>query len=317
MNVTIAGESAGSSSVNAICVSPLAKGLFRRAIAESSGISAPRPYHTFRPLASALSSGQKVMEEFGASTLEDLRAIPAEKLLGTRYTPSSMTVDGYAITEQPYLTYAKGNTDEEALLNGFNVHEADFFAFANKVTSENYVEKLTPYLGDYAEAAAALYPARPVDPAYKLAVVEQGGDAKGAFDTVLSVCWFTYSHDLWSRQVAGAGKPVYLYQFTKDNGSLGSAHGGEMPYAYGNLNAHDWLYDEGDYKLSGVMQQYWLNFIKTGDPNGEGLPVWECFNEDDTRLMELGETVGMRTAPYLDLYKLIDVYQGVKAEGRE
>ena len=310
-NVTIAGESAGSSSVNAVCVSPLAKGLFRRAIAESSGIAVPRPYHTFRSLEAALNAGKRVMEEFGAKDLTDLRAVPAEALVKTRVGNSSMTVDGYAIVEQPYETYKKGGNNEEALLNGFNVHEADFFTFSQKVTSENYVQALSSVLGDHAQDAAALYPPCEVDPAYRLAIVEQGGDAKGAFDQVISAAWFTYSHNVWSRLLSEKNVPVYEYKFTKDNGSLGSAHGGEMPYAYGNLDAHKSLYDESDYALSELMQNYWVNFAKTGDPNGEGLPVWERFNDDKTKVLELGENVQMIEDPDLALYRLLDKYQNL------
>ncbi|MBQ2323172.1 MAG: carboxylesterase family protein, partial [Oscillospiraceae bacterium] len=115
--VTVSGESAGASSVNALCVSPLSRGLFRRAIAESSGITAKVPYHTFRPLAAALEMGRNIMAEFGAASMDDLRAVDAEKLVRTKYTNNAMTVDSYAITEQPYLTYEKGENHEEALLN--------------------------------------------------------------------------------------------------------------------------------------------------------------------------------------------------------
>lgn len=311
-NITIAGESAGSSSVNAICVSPLAKGLFKRAIAESSGITAREPYHTFRPLEKALKMGEDIMAEFSASSIADLRNVPAEKLVNTRYTNSAMTVDGYAITEQPYLTYEKGENNEEALLNGFNMHEANFFMFSRKVTRENYVETLSGVLGDYADEAAQLVEPFELDKRYSLAIVEQGGDAKGAADRIYSAAWFQYSHFDWSRRVAAQGKDVYEYYFTKDNGSLGSSHAGEMPYCYGNLDKHAELYDESDFALSETMQKYWVNFIKTGNPNGEGLPEWQRFNDDQTKVLEFGEKVSMITDPNLELYALLDKYQAKK-----
>ena len=317
--ITIAGESAGSSSVNAICVSPLAKGLFRYAIAESSGITAVKPYHTFRSLRSALKSGSALQEEFGANDLTALRAIPAEKLVLTKQNNSSMTVDGYAIKEQPYKTYLKGKSNEQALMNGFNVHEADYFTFLQKVTSENYEESLKNVLGDYAKEAVELYPPEPVDPAYKLAIVEQGGDAKGAFNKVYSAAWFSYSHYNWSHLLAANGTPVWLYWFTKDNGSLGSAHGGEMPYAYGNLDAHPSRYDESDYALSECMMDCWVNFVRYGNPNGQvselepvidkTYPTWAMFNDAPTSVYQFGETVGMVDDPYLQLHQLIDKYQ--------
>ena len=307
--ITVAGESAGASSVNAICVSPLAKGLFRYAIAESSGITAKHPYHTFRSMESALTDDVDIMEEFGVTSIEELRKLPAEQLVNTAHNPSAMTLDGYAITEQPYKTYEKGENNEQALLNGFNVHEAEYFAFLQKVTAGDYVKALREIVGDFAEEMAAVVPPFPLDKDYSLAIVEQGGDAKGSFDRVLSAAWFTYSHYNWSRLLAAKGVPVYEYYFTKHNRSLGNAHGGEMPYAYGNLDAHDWLYDESDYALSETMMQYWVNFVRTGDPNGEGLTQWNRFNDDATQVLELGDAVAMREDPNLAIYAVIDKYQ--------
>ena len=305
--VTVCGESAGASSVNALCVSPLSEGLFRRAIAESSGITAKQPYHTFRKLSDALEMGKNIMAEFGASSMDDLRAVLAEKLVNTQYTNNSMTVDGYAITEQPYLTYAKGENHEEALLHGYNVHEADLFTLFTKVTKDNYVETIRPLLGDWSEQAAALYPPRAVDEKYHY-LVEAGGDAKGACNEVYSAAWFAYSHYNWTRLLAEQNKPVWEYHFTMDNASLGSCHGGELPYAFGNLDRHAWLYDDGDRALSEVMQEYWANFVKYGDPNGDGLPAWEQ-TRDGRTVLELGEQVMPAADPYIDLYELIDVYQ--------
>ncbi len=307
--ITIAGESAGASSVNALCVSPLAKGLFRYAIAESSGITAKKPYHTFRTLEKALEMGRNIMDEFGAENLADLRAVPAEKLVNTKHTNSAMTVDGYAITEQPYLTYEKGNNNETALLNGYNAHEADVFIFSQKVTKENYADSLRGVLGEYAAEGAALFPAEPLDKAYRLPVVEQGGDAKGGYDKVISAAWFNYSHYNWSRLLAAQNKPVYEYTFTKYNKGLAANHGGEMPYAYGNLDRHAWLYTDADRALSETMQNYWVNFVKTGDPNGEGLPQWTPFNDDPARVLELGDTVCMTDDTWLGIYAVIDRYQ--------
>ena len=305
--VTICGESAGASSVNALCVSPLSEGLFRRAIAESSGVVARRPYHTFRTLASALEMGRNILAEFGAKDMDDLRAVPAEKLVNTKFTNDSMTVDGYAVTEQPYLTYEKGGNHEEALLNGFNVHEADLFTLFTKVTRENYADTLRPLLGDWAEDAVALYPPAPVDEKYHY-LVEAGGDAKGSSNAVYSAAWFSYSHYCWTRLLAAQGKPVWEYRFTKDNGSLGSAHGGELPYAFGNLDRHAWRYDESDRALSETMQEYWANFVKYGDPNGAGLPAWEP-TRDGRTVLELGERIAPVPDPALALYDLLDAYQ--------
>ena len=306
--VTIAGESAGASSVNALCVSPLAKGLFRYAIAESSGITAKKPFHTFRSFEEAKQTGSDIMKEFSCESIEQLREIPAEKLVKTQHENSAMTVDGYAIAEQPYLTYEKGNNNESALLNGFNAHEADVFNFMQKVEQEDYakaLQKLFP-AGNAADEVLKQFPYDSKEQEYALAV-DMGGEAKGTYNYILSGAWFAYSHYRWSEYLAGQEKPVYLYCFTKNNRSLRAYHGGEMPYAYGNLWRHAWLYDESDTALSETMQHYWVNFVKTGNPNGEGLPAWEQYSRG--KVLELGENVAMVQDMYNDLYPMIDDYQ--------
>ena len=305
-NVTLCGESAGASSVNALCVSPLSEGLFRRCIAESSGITPKRPYHSFRSLEAALKMGADIRAEFGADSSAALRAVPAEKLLRTKHTNNSMTVDGYAITEQPWLTYEKGENHEEALLNGFNTHEADLFTMFHKITRENYADSLAEVLGPYAAQAAELYPPEAQDPAYRY-IVDLGGDAKGSFDRVFSAAWFAYSHHDWSRRLSAQGKPVWEYYFTKDNRGLGSNHAGELPYVFGNLHRHAWLYDEADRALSETMMDYWETFLRTGDPNGPGRAPWPQWTAGE--VLELGERVGVTADPHAALYPLLDAWQ--------
>jgi len=306
--ITIAGESAGASSVNALCVSPLAKGLFTRAIAESSGITAKAPYHTFRSLEKALETGKALRAELGAADPAALRALPAEKLLKNSQPNDSMTVDGYAITEQPYLSYEKGENHETALLQGFNVHEADFFCMGRKVDAEQYVEALRPLYGDGAEAAAAAFPAAPQVPCYRY-MIDPGGTAKGSYNVCVSAAWFSYSHYNWARLLQKQGVPVYTYYFTKDNGGLGSNHAGELPYFYGNLDKQPKNYDAADAALSETMMEYYVNFVKTGDPNGAELPHWPEAAEAPDQVLELGEQIRVVPNPHLALYPLIDAYQ--------
>lgn len=306
--VTLAGESAGASCVNALCVSPLSKGLFQRAIAESSGVTAKVPYHTFRTLESALKMGRDIQAEFQAADLAALRAVPAEDLVRTKFTNSAMTVDGWAITEQPYLTYEKGENHETALLQGYNVHEADLFAMTARVNAENYVEQLRPLYGSCAQQAAELVPSREQEPFYKC-VIDRGGSAKGAYDEAVSAAWFSYSHYRWARLLAPQGVPVYTYYFTKDNRGMGCHHAGELPYFYGCLDAHPQNYDETDRALSAQMLQYYVNFIKTGDPNGSGLPEWQTDAASGGKVLELGAQVRMIEDPHLGLHELLDQYQ--------
>ncbi|MCR4901419.1 MAG: carboxylesterase family protein [Butyrivibrio sp.] len=297
-NITIAGESAGSSSVNAICVSPLAKGLFRRAIAESSGITAVEPYHTFRSMEEAKKMGQDILNEFSAKTVDDLRNISAEELVNTQFSNNSMTVDGYAITQQPYLTYLEGNNNEEALLNGFNAHEADVFNyFSGKITPENIVEKLSVLYGDYTQDVVDLYPST------------NNKEAKESYNTILSATWFAYSHYDWTRYLANQGKPVYKYYFYKESAGLSNNHAGELPYVYGNLDKNPLAFNSSDEKLSEIMVSYWTNFAKTGNPNSNDLPIWEEYSNAENQVLGLSDNVEMMEDPYLKVYEIIDKYQ--------
>ena len=296
-NITVAGESAGSSSVNAICCSPLTEGLFRRAIGESSGLTAIVPYHTFRTMDEALAMGADIKAEQGVGSIEELRAIPAEKLVQTSYANDSMTVDGYALTEQPYLTYEKGANHEQALLNGFNGHEADVFRLLQTVEVDAYPATVRRLLGDEAERYLALYPA---------------SDKKEATENVnrlLSICWFAYSHHDWSRRLTAQGKPAYLYYFTRHNGAISDWHSGEMIYAYGNVWRFPSNYTDADRELSETMQQYWVNFARTGDPNGPGLPHWPTGGEAPGEVLNFDDPVQLLPDPYLDVYAMVDDYQ--------
>ncbi len=306
--VTVAGESAGSSSVNALCISPLAKGLFRYAIGESSGITPITPYHTFRDMAEALIQGDKTLDDFGAKSVGDLRKIPAEELVNTSANNSAMTVDGYAITEQPYLTYEKKQNNEQALLNGYNSHEANVFGLFNKVDDKAYENAMSDLFGKYSKDVLSAYPADSKKLDYDFAV-EAGGSAKGTYNYVLGGTWFAYSHKKWSDYVAEENRPVYFYCFSKDNKSLRANHGGEMPYAYGNLWRHAWLYDEKDEALSEAMQNYWVNFVKTGNPNGENLPEWKQYTKTEKQLLQLDEEIKMADDMYSELYTIIDKSQ--------
>ena len=104
-NITIAGESAGSSSVSAICTSPLAKGLFKRAIGESSSIAIKKAPHTYRSEKDAYATSEKILKEFKCSSIDELRKIKAEKLVKTKHSNSSMMLDCYALTKDPYQVY--------------------------------------------------------------------------------------------------------------------------------------------------------------------------------------------------------------------
>jgi para-nitrobenzyl esterase len=300
-NITIAGESAGSSSVSAICSSPLAKGLFKNAIGESSSVVVIEPPHTYRTYESAIATGHKIMEEFSCSTIEDMRKLDAGVLVQTKYSNSSMTLDGYALTKNPYEVYRDKENNETNLLNGYNIKEADAFVIPQNlftpVNKDNIKDRLISVFGQtYAEKIMTLYSDRIQSNAFE------------AYNEIISVYWFIYPHHSWSKMAMDSGVNVYRYQFTKENGYYGTYHSGEIIYAYGNIykSNHQFAYNDSDRALSDTMVKCWTNFVKTGDPGTDSLEYPEY--TENGKIMEFGENVGLIEDRYLDLYPIIEEY---------
>ena len=299
-NVTIAGESAGSACVSALCTSPLAKGLFRRAIGESSTVSAPVPAHSFRSLDEAKKTGEETLQRFKAANIDELRKVDAESLAAAADVNHHITVDGYVLTETPYESYKKGIHNEEACLHGFNALEATPFILFEQANLKNYEQKVRAMFGEFADEVLSLYP------------VTTDQEAKDRWTDIYSVYYFTYGHYCWSREALENGFPAYEYFFTKDNGRLGTWHSGEEVYCYGNIPADSNLYDARDRELADQFSDYFVNFITSGDPNGSGLPSWQP-SESGTEVLELGSNTAMTEDPFLPLYPILDRLQGWSA----
>ena len=301
-NVTLAGESAGSASVSALCTSPLAKGLFRRVVMESSTVASKVPPHSYRQLDEALASGKTLKEKYGVSTLAELRTLPAEKIVSSASTEHHITVDGYALTEDPYVSYQKGDYNEEAALHGFNSKESGPFILFSGANLKNYEGKIRAYFGDYADEILSLYPASTNEEA-----AENWAEVYGA-------TFFDYPHNAYNRLAQQNGIPTYEYYFSKQNGRLGSWHSGEEVYLYGNIPESSGLYTDADRALSEAMKQYFVNFIRTGDPNGEGLVAF-AENKDSATYLEFGENgvaPTRETDRKLGLFAILDRMQGVE-----
>ena len=296
-NVTLSGESAGAACVTALCTSPEAKGLFRRAIAESSTTTAPVPQHSFRLMDEALKTGRETMERFKASSIEELRALPAEQLVAAADTNHHITVDGYILTKTPYESYLAGEHNEEALLHGFNAEEGTPFILFDQANLKNYETKVRAYFKDRADEVLALY--KPTTDT----------EAKTMWVDLYSSVYFTHGHYCLSRQAIAAKEPVWEYLFAKTNGRLSAWHSGEEVYCYNNIPADSKLYDESDRKLADLFSDYFANFIRFGDPNGEGLPAWEQ-SADGTNVMLLGDEQKMTADPYLPIDGILDRMQG-------
>ena len=300
-NVTVAGESAGSAAVSALCTSPLAKGLFKRVILESSTVASVIPPHSYRSYERALASGKQLKERYGVSSIEELRKLSAKDLVKEAGTQHHMTVDGCALTEDPYLSYRKGIHNEEAILHGYNAKESGPFLLFDKTTMKNYEEKIRRYFNEYTEEVLKAYP------------VSNDEEAAETWAMIYGALFFNYPHYCLNRLAVQNGIPVYEYYFAKDNGRLGSWHSGEEIYAYDNIPASSKLFDENDRKLSQIMSSCWLNFAKTGDPNGNSLPEWPI-NKDSLTLLQFDAEVKTIQEKYAKLYEIIDRMEGFSTE---
>jgi para-nitrobenzyl esterase len=278
-NVTIFGESAGSFSVSAQMASPLAKGLFRRAIGESGG-GFNAATVAFKPLAETEAKDTEFAQTvLSATTLAQLRAIPAEQLVeaaqkkpaegpGYRFTAD---VDGYFLPESIPVIFAAGKQNDVPLLAGWNHDEG---GVSTGTTVESLKASLANQFGDHGEAAAQVY-----------AASDDAAAVRTASDLAADK-FIAYSTWRWMEaQVATGKQPVYRYRFDlappadpNHPGGLAAYHSSEIPYVFGNLDRlQGFAWRPEDYKLSEAMQGYWTNFARTGDPNGADLARWPAY----------------------------------------
>ena len=295
-NVTLVGESAGAVCVDALCVSELAEGLFQRAVMESSTASAPDVPHSYRSLEEAFASGNDLKNRYNCSSFQDLRKLPAEQIVNEMNTQHHLTADGYVLKDDPYKLRKQGVHNENAILHGFNTEESGPFIIFSKADMKNYEKKIRNAFGEYADDVLSLYP------------VSDNSEADRAWAEVYGAQFFNYSHYCLNRLAVQNDIPVYEYLFGKSNKRLSCWHSGELVYAFGVIPEGSKLYDAADRALSDTMHRYWVNFAKTGDPNGEGLPVFEE-NRDSKRVMYFSETAGMIDEPYTKLYGIMDRMQ--------
>ena len=244
-----------------------------------------------------LYDGSELKARYGAASIADLRAIPAEKLVGEAATQHHMTVDGYALTETPYESYRRGVHNEQAILHGYNSRESGPFILFSQASLKDYEQRIERFFGEHADEVLALYPAA------------TDAEARAYWAEIYGAIFFDYSHYCLNRLAVENGIPVWEYYFSRDNGRLGPWHSGEMIYCYGNIPADSKLFDARDRELSGQILRYFANFTIAGDPNGAGLPLWER-NESSSRLMEFGDETQMIDEREHALFAVLDQLQG-------
>ncbi len=296
--VTIAGQSAGSFSVNALMASPLARGLFQRAIAESGAMFSPGPFT--QKLEEAEKSGLKLAKSMHANSISELRAKPAEELLKAG-SISGIIIDGYVLPNDIYSIFRNGQQNDVPLLTGWNADEGLVFGMLQDAGAfKAGAEK------KYGSLAADFLKAYPADNNEQAALSQKSLSRDQLFG------WQNYT---WAKMQTTRGKDnVFLYYFSHvppGKPVYGAFHSSEIGYALNTLDRWARPWEAWDRELSAIMSSYWVNFAAKGDPNGSGLPVWPPFEKSNFKLMELGDQLVARDIPSKEQFDFMDKYQAL------
>jgi para-nitrobenzyl esterase len=298
-NITVFGESAGGASICLFLVSPLAQGLFQRAIMQSPGaIAAHILPHTEKawygrpPL-------QQAGEELGDDITKLRAAQPMELMNKWESVYQTIAVDGWVIPDDPATLFDSGRLHRVPVLVGSNADEGTIFLVGGmfpelvraKTTPVAYREYLRATFHESAGQVFALYPA------------ESDSDVPPALARLFGDFFFHLDTLCTAEAVTRIGGKAYLYYFNRLSPlakvlGVGVFHEAEVPYVFGNLSSAYTLdpelpepFDETDRSLSNAMSEAWVRFARTGDPNGSGLPSWPTFQRKAIEYMEFGDQI--------------------------
>ncbi len=301
-NVTIFGFSAGGVSVHSLLTIPSAKGLFHKAIGESSGgrdgVLTGRPINKENAdvfyKVSAETIGMNFAKKMGiegtdAAALAQLRALPVEQIVdggqetdgqGGPRTYSGPILDGKLVVETAESAYIFGRQPKIPLMIGNSSAEIGGAFVSNSKTKE----ELFASFGALESEVKAAYDA----------------DGDKTFNEVLTKFNTDWVWGEPARMTAKAfiakGAPVYVYQFgyvqvsARQRSPFGAGHGSEVAFVFNTLNARWGQNGEAtpeEKELAKTMNSYWVNFAKTGNPNGEGLPNWPRYNNQTQEILDV------------------------------
>jgi para-nitrobenzyl esterase len=318
-NVTIFGESAGGWSVTELMASPLAAGLFHKAIGQSGAST----YHLGQMADPGVgwASGYQVaakMDEFlelSSPSAADLRAVPASKIVaaaGDEFTEAFHHVrDGVVFPDNVGLAFSRGTINAVPTLFGFNSNEGTLFfedTFQPSVWIKDFPQEgraaqiaaLDPHFGDSSAKIVDMYG------------LDQDGNFEAAGTAMMGDEIFGVNVRLATRLNAAKGQPAYLYHFARtppsETQTLGAFHAAEIPFVFGSGISIMGISDADDV-LAEQMQSYWVNFATSGNPNGDGLPNWP--EHDGQNWMQLSANNDVETGAITHFRKeKLDILQG-------
>jgi para-nitrobenzyl esterase len=274
-NVTVFGQSAGAMAIGSLVSSPETKGLFQRAIGQSGSWMGLGPSAAMATRARAEEAGLKAATDAGVTTLEQLRAMPAADVTA-KFRSAGMLVDGWIIPQDPSDVFAAGKQNAVDVLVGSNRDDLSFAP--QNATPEQFDQRARPRWGALADQYLSLYPHATNEEASK-SQADSSND--GAF----------WHMRLFADEQKKLGRQAWLFYFAQNppapagQPAFPAAHASELPYVFNNLGKAPLFPDPSDpalaaasapdRKVADQMSSYWVNFARSGNPNGSGLPTWQ------------------------------------------